>query len=191
MQRRIQFIGRSVVTGLRWAREVLDNALLLLGLVTVTGGVAVGGVLLHEPAWFLGVFGGILLSLVFCEGAYRTWDDAQKTVRAPAVGDSRAAVATRLEGWARELSLLQAELPQGQVVGAPVSQLVGWNADYNRLVQDVTSELRRNAPAYLGEWRTHPEGLPWPVQITDFANTQRLWKYAEQQCLDIARKLRT
>lgn len=176
--------------GLHWARGVLHEVVAGLALVALTIGVTVGGVLLHRPAWFIGVFIGLLLLVVLGEGAYRLWDTADKAVRVPPTGDSRAAVAARLEGWAREFALLQAELPQGQIVAAPVAQLFGWNSDYQRLVQDVNSELRRNAPAYLREWRTHPDGIPWPVEITDFANTQKLWKYAEQQCLDIARKLR-
>ncbi len=80
------------MSGVMWAKNVLNNVLLLLGLVVLTAGVAVGGVLLHEPGWFLGVFGGLLLLLVFGEGAYRVWDEA----------DKRATTAARMEGAASD-----------------------------------------------------------------------------------------
>lgn len=66
--------------GLRWARGVLNHVLLLLALLLLTVGITVGGVLLHRPAWFLGVFGGVLLIVVLGEGAYRVWREAEGRV---------------------------------------------------------------------------------------------------------------
>jgi hypothetical protein len=65
-----------IVSGLRWAKELADQVLLLLGLLLLTAGVAVGGVLLHRPASFLGVFVGVVIILMLGEGAYRVWREA-------------------------------------------------------------------------------------------------------------------
>jgi len=62
--------------GLRWARSVLHEVAALLTLAALTAGVTVGGLLLHRPAWFLGVFGVVLLLVVLGEGAYRVWREA-------------------------------------------------------------------------------------------------------------------
>ena len=89
----------------------MDHVLLLFGLVLLTAGVTVGGVLLHEPGWFLGVFGGLLLLLVLGEGAYRVYEaDAR-----PPVAESGSTVADRIEGFAREYDLLRREVPAAPV----------------------------------------------------------------------------
>ena len=75
--RRTRFIGLVVVTGLRWARSVVDESLVLLSLVTLTAGVTVGGVLLHRPGWFLGVFGALIALVILVEGAYRVHEASQ------------------------------------------------------------------------------------------------------------------
>jgi hypothetical protein len=64
--------------GLHWAHRVLHNVVLFVGLILLTGGVAVGGLLLHKPGWFLGVFGGLVVLLVFGEGAYRVYEAERK-----------------------------------------------------------------------------------------------------------------
>ena len=82
--RRIRFLGQVVVTGLRWARSFVDQLLLLLGVVLLTAGVAVGGVFLHRPAPILGALVGIAVLAILGEGAYRVWrkaDDEASTTR--------------------------------------------------------------------------------------------------------------
>jgi hypothetical protein len=71
--------------GLRWARGVWHNILLLIGLALLTTGVTVVGVLLHKPGWFLGVFGVVVLLLVLVKGAYRV-HEADTHPAAPASG---------------------------------------------------------------------------------------------------------
>lgn len=90
--RRLRLIERIAVSGLRWAKELADHVLLLLGVLLLAAGIAVGGVLLHRPAWFLGVAGGVLVLLILGEGAYRTWDEADRraeAVRVELAGDHR------------------------------------------------------------------------------------------------------
>jgi hypothetical protein len=87
--RRIRFLWTVVVTGVRWATDTLNNLLLVIALVGLTVGVAVGGVLLHRPAWFLGVFAGVLVLVVLGEGAYQTWHETElraQTVPGATVG---------------------------------------------------------------------------------------------------------
>lgn len=64
------------MSGLRWAKGLADQVLLLLGLLLLMAGVAAGGVLLHRPASFLGVFVGLVVLLMLGEGAYRVWREA-------------------------------------------------------------------------------------------------------------------
>jgi hypothetical protein len=62
--------------------KLADHLLLLLGLLALAIGIAVGGVLLHRSALFLGVLGGVVMLAVLFEGAYRTWDEADKRAEA-------------------------------------------------------------------------------------------------------------
>lgn len=70
------------MNGLRWARKLADHLLLLLGLLALAVGIAVGGVLLHRSVLFLGVLGGVAVLAIFFEGANRTWDEADKRAAA-------------------------------------------------------------------------------------------------------------
>jgi hypothetical protein len=183
VRQRRTFWGRAVSEGLRWARGVLHEVVLLLGLVLLTAGVTVGGVLLHRPGWFLGVFGGVLLLVVLGEGAYRAYESKARAVSP--TGSSTTA-ADRLEGFAREFDLLRREIPE------PFSEAhmedVNWS--YNDLVARVNSELRRNAPEYLDEWKTQPPGVPYPVPLNHSAATDRLYEFSAEQLQAIAEKWR-
>jgi hypothetical protein len=76
-------LERAVSEGLRWARSVLDHVFLLFGIVALAVGVTVGGLLLHRPGWFLGIFGGLVLLLVLGEGAYRVFGEQQQVAAEP------------------------------------------------------------------------------------------------------------
>jgi hypothetical protein len=80
---RLRFMGRVIVSGLRWARELVDQVLLLVGLLALTVGVAVGGVLLNRPAVFLGGFAGVALLAILGEGAYRVSSEQQRVAAEP------------------------------------------------------------------------------------------------------------
>ena len=181
------------MTGLRWAKNVLDNVLLLLGLVALTAGVAAGGLLLHEPGWFLGVFGGLLMLVVFGEGAYRTWDETDK--RPPsAAAIAQPTVADRMEGFARELDLLTQEVGVEPVgVGEQWARITAANEvnnSFNDIQRRVRSDLRRNAPEFMAQWRSHPPGVPWPPDMTDPDIARRLIEASAAQARDIADKWR-
>jgi hypothetical protein len=94
VRRRLAFIGQIVISGLRWAMALAEHVHLLLGLALLAAGVTVGGLLLHRPAWFLGIFAAILLLLILGEGAYRVWHEADTRVVQPAADqtDERAEV---------------------------------------------------------------------------------------------------
>jgi len=160
--RRFKFIGRVVVSGLRWARELADHVLLLLGVVLLTAGIAVGGVLLHRSAWFLGGFGGLLLLAILFEGAFRTWDDADRRAAAARAAlaneNTRDGVAHRLDRFRDEYEQLGAEVPGEQEGVGPIvtNEQAKWNLSVNHMSEQVSSELRRNAPGFVAYWRVDP-----------------------------------
>lgn len=82
MPERTQFWRRAVSERLRWARSVLDEVVVLLGLLLLTVGVTARGILLHRPAWFLDVFSGVLVLVVLGEGAYQVCRDAEMRAQA-------------------------------------------------------------------------------------------------------------
>ncbi len=81
MRHRWTFAGDVVTEGLRWACSVVGQVFWLTTLVALTIGVTAGGILLHRPAWFLGVIGGVLVFVVLGDGAYRGWRDAESRAR--------------------------------------------------------------------------------------------------------------
>lgn len=95
MARRVAFIGAIVTAGARWARGVLDNTLLALGVLVLVLGVGVSGVLVGQPGWFIGGLAALVVLLVLGEGAFRVWAEAEDRA-APTVG------ASRLERWLQE-----------------------------------------------------------------------------------------
>jgi predicted secreted protein len=98
MRRRLAFIGQIVISGLRWAKALAEHVHLLLGLALLAAGVTVGGLLLHRPAWFLGIFAVILLLLILGEGAYRVWHEADTRVAQPAADQTYERAETQLAG---------------------------------------------------------------------------------------------
>lgn len=73
---RLRFMGRVIVSGLRWVKGVVEQVHLLVGVVALTVGVTWSGLALHRPASFLGVFAGVALLVILGEGAYRVWREA-------------------------------------------------------------------------------------------------------------------
>jgi hypothetical protein len=135
MRRRLTFIGQIALTGLRWAKAIAEHVLLLLGLVLLAAGVTVGGVLLHRPAWFLGVFAAILLLLILGEGAYRTWRQA----------DSRDAHPRRDQAQERAEAQLAAAIQSGHVLHSKAIEpaLLGqqWREQTEALVRETAGDL--------------------------------------------------
>ncbi len=156
------------MNGLRWAKELADHTLLLLGVALLTGGIALGGVLLHRPAWFLGVFGGLLLLAILFEGAFRTWDAAETRAGIAEAGladeNTRETVARRMDRFAREYEVLRAEAPPEKGVGGRMHtpEQANWVQSNAHLSEQISSELRQNAPGFVQYWRTNPEEMPPP-----------------------------
>lgn len=170
-RRRLKFIGQVAVSGLRWGKELADHVLLLLGALLLGAGIGVGGVLLHRPAWFLGVFAGVLVLLVLGEGAYRTWDEAAKRASDAESGlredSSRQATAIRLAAYAREGRGIEQELPSVQASPAEWNEARRTMASIlDHWVASAESEIRRNAPDLMPRWRDEfetrfPDGSAW------------------------------
>jgi hypothetical protein len=178
--RRIRFIGQVIVSGSRWARSVIDESLVLLGLVGLTVGVTAGGLLLHRPGWFLGIFGALIVVVILVEGAFRVHETSQTSV-VPA----HITVADRLEHFAQEFELLLREIPPN--LASEPNLAFSLNMDYNALVAEVNRELRRNAPAFLPAWKQQPDKLGNTVAPTHFS---ALYAFAVEQLRTIANEWR-
>jgi hypothetical protein len=169
--RRLRFLGRVVVSGLRWAKELADHAILLLGVLLLATGIAVGGVLLHRAAWLLGLFGGLSLLVVLGEGAYRTWDEADRHAETARVGlaeeNASDTTARRLAAFAREGRGIQKELPPASAGPSEWNEARRTMASIlDHWIASVESEIRRNAEDLMPRWRaevpTHyADGLAW------------------------------
>ncbi len=135
VRRRLAFIAQIAVSGLRWAKTLAEHVHLLLGLVVLAAGVTVGGVLLHRPAWFLGVFATILLLLILGEGAYRVWREAE----------SRDAHPQRDQAEERAEAQLAAAIQSGHVLHSlasepsPLGQQ--WREQTEALVREIAGDL--------------------------------------------------
>ena len=118
------------------------------------------------------------------EGAYRVHE---ADTRSTSVGVGTAVtVADRLEDFAREYDLLGREIPS-----APdPKQTETIRYEYNALVTRVKSELRRNAPGFMDDWRNMPPDVPSPVPFEHPPSVKRLFEFAAEQCRTIARTLR-
>ncbi len=148
--RRIRFFRQAVVTGFRWAKGVLDNVGLAITAAALAIGVTVGGFLLHRPAWFLGIFAVVLFVSVLGEGAYRTWEDAERRARAaqPPSGLSSAGDADAL--WLSEQLRAGNELLDRWRMGTPsynAQDEIQDAAVWERRTQDG---LAARLPAYGG-----------------------------------------
>lgn len=169
--RRLKFIWRLAMNGLRWAKTVTDHVLLALALLGIAIGVAVSGVLLHRPAWLLGAIGAGLLLLILFEGAYRTWDEADRRANDAwgklTKASSRHATADRLAAFAREGRSILEELPSSKAGPAEWSDARQTMAStLEHWVESVESEIRRNAPDLMPRWRDefdtqYLEGTAW------------------------------
>jgi hypothetical protein len=80
--RRFRFIGKAIAAGIRWAYGALSHALNLIGLFALIAGLTAAGVALDQPFWFIGGLAVVLGSLLFIEGAYRVWHEADTFARA-------------------------------------------------------------------------------------------------------------
>jgi hypothetical protein len=71
-----------MTTGARWAYGALSHALNLLGVLALIAGLTAAGVGLEQPFWFIGGLFVVLGVVLFVEGAYRIWQEADKFARA-------------------------------------------------------------------------------------------------------------
>jgi hypothetical protein len=83
-----------------------------------------------------------------------------------ALENTRDAVAHRVDRFAREYEMLGAEMPGEQEGVGPVttSEQINWGASSSHLAEQISSELRQNAPGFVSYWRSNPEPLP-PAQL--------------------------
>jgi hypothetical protein len=165
VRERRTFWRRAVSEGLLWARGVLHEVAALIALVLVTTGVTVGGLLLHRPAWFLGVFGVVLLLVVLGEGAYRVWNDAETRAQAlpEPIGIS---LLDRLR-----LALKRGETLQSQAKLVPTSSA---DAGFLSAAHDWYEGIHKlliegGAKGEANRWLDETEGTPAAAQL-DISN---------------------
>ena len=106
MRRRLGFVRRATLSGWDWLVEVCNHvgaALLVLAAIGVSFLSAV-----KLPHWWLGIlifFG--LYSILFAEGAFRVWSEADQQARAasgsPDTAEAKRAYLTRELKYGREL----------------------------------------------------------------------------------------
>jgi hypothetical protein len=152
--------------GLRWARSVLHEIAALLTLAALTIGVTVGGVLLHRPAWFLGVFGVVLLLVVLGEGAYRVWNDAETRAQAILPETIGLSLLDQLR-----LALKRGETLQSQAKSVPTSSA---DAGFLSAAHDWYEGIHKlliegGAKGDANRWLDETEGTPAAARL-DISN---------------------
>jgi hypothetical protein len=112
--------------------------------------------------WFWGFWAMTALFLAACwrlRGVVKERDQARSAL---AEEDSRDAVAHRLDRFAHEYELLGTEAPGEQEGVGPINtdEQAHWSWSSNHLSEQISSELRRNAPGFVAYWRSNPEPIP-------------------------------
>jgi hypothetical protein len=115
-----------------------------------------------KSVWFWGFLA--MAALLFAVG-WRLRSVLEERDQAKAVlGEegSRDAVAHRLNRFIHEHELLAAERPPEQDGVGPVrtDEQDYWIQSVNHLTEQISSELRQNAPEFVSYWRSNPEDLP-------------------------------
>jgi hypothetical protein len=175
LRRRGRFWGRAMTAGARWAWDVFDKGARVVAIVAVLALTLVSGLLLHRPAFIIGVVAVLAVIAVFAEGAYRVWLDAdsaaQVAIRELGAEHSRDAVAYRLDRLAGQCEMLRSEVPPDPGPG-PVytSERQVWIESSTHLREQVVSELRENAEGFVQYWRSGTESLPELHAFDVYAN---------------------
>jgi len=151
-----------VSEGLRWARGVLHEVVLLLGLLLLTAGVTVSGLLLHRPAWFVGVFGGLLLLVILFEGAYRIWDEADRRAE---TAEASTGGGSSLGGWldlrADELRGLRQRLDDVlATVPFQPEKARSIESHFREINNEVDRKLHTSAPEWVDYFNENPTRFP-------------------------------
>jgi len=143
--------------GLRWARSVLHEVAALFTLAALTIGVTVGGVLLHRPAWFLGVFGVVLLLVVLGEGAYRVWREAHTQAQSLSTEDTGLSLVDRLRLALKRGEGFEQEVSRGAVPAPPALLALArdWHDDIYKML--LTDGEREEGKRWLNETAPVPE----------------------------------
>jgi hypothetical protein len=108
------------------------------------------------------------------------------------LGEERSAeaVAARLDEFTRECELLRDTIPpdlpgSGLVVSETQRR---WHSSFDHLNENIRSELRRNAPGFVGYWESNPEPIPPTPPFTPYA--EGLANLSIRQLRHIAERLR-
>lgn len=165
---------------------MLDGFARVLAVLVLIAAVALPSFLTERPVWVVCAAIGVLLLAAFAEGTYRVWHGTKSRPSEAATG-SKSTLADRLEGLTREYILLKREVPSPSV--EPLASET--NEAFNELTRRVSSELRRNAPEFMDEWKIHMPGLPSPVPIEDSEAMCKMFEFAAGQCRTIAAKWRS
>jgi hypothetical protein len=84
-RRRLVFWGEAMSVGVRWAWGLLDGLSRAIAVGILIAAVALPSFLTDRPAWESALIAGVLLLVMFAEGAYRVWQEAD--IREPAHPD--------------------------------------------------------------------------------------------------------
>jgi hypothetical protein len=187
-----------VTTGAKWAYGLVNGLLGWIAALALVVFLAAAFTLPHVedlvPTWLGPVLVGLLVLGAFGEGAYREWRaaDTRATSAEGALGEttSRNALATRLDEWAKDCARFQDAIADRSAGPPSVQRMAGLNDDYNTMVAEVRKDLRRHAPELWEAWEEHPSDVPWPLPMTDIPSFRRLFKFSEDQLIELAQRLR-
>jgi hypothetical protein len=169
-------------------------AILKLWWLVVPGGVlgvvsiieAVKG----EPGrsvWFWAFLAVVVLLVATC---WRLRTVAKERDDAVLRGNTREAIATRLDQLLHEGALLRDEIPAGVSAAEWKVLRRRKEVELTHLALRIESELRVDAPGFLTYWKESPDDLPPKDQLRTAANAREIIDFSSKQLRRIAKGLR-
>lgn len=126
----------------------------------------------HETPWFWGFLA--MTALAFATGwrLRRVVKECNFVEAAIDEEDSRDAVAHRLDRFARAFAVLAGERPPEQEGPGPVptEDQEFWTLSIDHVGEQISSELRQNAPGFVAYWRSNPDQLPPNHRLVPYAD---------------------
>lgn len=155
MRRRLRFLGLVLTHARPWTWGVIGGSLNLLALLAALGLIATSTV---PPLWVtVGYLMAVLVVGQF-EGAYRTWDEAERGTANQEAADEHAKFQGDLRAFTDHLSGFVTGREHGRPPGGNIG-MKGWQDDFRR------------AAAYRAETvgRYHEEFRPGALRLLDEA----------------------
>jgi hypothetical protein len=141
----------------------------------------------HKSVWFWAALAMTALWLATCVRLRHVLSERDAAQRQIADERSAEAVAARLDDLAKQWERLKAELRPDPTTATVMDRDI-WNSSASHIAETIRSELRTNAPGFLGYWTSDPRPIPEDASFS--ARSEQLAEMSVEQLRHIATRIR-